>query len=75
MLVFLKEIPISQKVMVLIKTYSHPLLSCPVKTVLYVISYEPYSLKQLAEFYWKLYKHDEFDWFKKALHFQGCHRW
>lgn len=32
-------------------------------------------MPQLAEFYWKLYKHDEFDWFKKALHFQGCHRW
>ena len=47
MLVFLIKIPISQKVMVpKKKTYSHPLLSCPVKTVLYVISYEPYSLKR-----------------------------
>ena len=46
MLVFPIKIPISQKVMVPIKTYSHPLLSCPVKTVLYVISYEPYSLKR-----------------------------
>ena len=31
---------------VLIETYSHLLLSCPVKTVLHVISYEPYSLKR-----------------------------
>ena len=47
MLVFPIKIPISQKkVMVPIKTYSHLLLSCPVKTVLHVISYELYSLKR-----------------------------